>query len=242
MPTKKRHRYPNRLARSLLHVFLVACALGTCLAGCVSNDRWHPAPSARGSAGDSSTGVGQAGGVELAVRVGAWRAEPPNLEEAVLPIQITLENRGSHSLRVSYTEFRFRGVDLDSRPLPPRKLVGREVEVQSDPILIPQSGPGFHAAPGRMPAPPGFNPWRLPWQDDQSFYSRQYAKWTVSLPTVEMISLSLPEGVLDPGARIEGFLYFERLEGMREPRFVFNLVDARTGVTFGKIEIPFVRR
>lgn len=31
------------------------------------------------------------------------------------------------------------------------------------------------------------------------------------LPTVDMIERALPEGVLDPGRRMSGFLYFEHL-------------------------------
>jgi hypothetical protein len=203
-----------------------------------------PAGNARFSSDDPRLGIARESGVVMTVRAGGWTADPPNLSATVLPVHVTLENRGTHPLRVSHQEFRFRGLSLDYLPLPPRKLVGREVEVKTDPMLVPQTpGPGFHAAPGRIPPLPGFDPWRLPWQDDQYFYSRQYAKWTVALPTVDMIRLSLPEGVLDPGAQVDGYLYFERLnEAVREPRFVFDLVDARSGLTFGTIQVPFVRR
>lgn len=32
---------------------------------------------------------------------------------------------------------------------------------------------------------------------------------TVSLPTVDMLRKALPEGVLEPGGRLDGFVYFE---------------------------------
>jgi hypothetical protein len=49
----------------------------------------------------------------------------------------------------------------------------------------------------------------------------------------------LPEGVLDNGGRITGFLYFGGLDHPQSVSFTADLVDASTGAHFGRIVIPF---
>lgn len=54
-----------------------------------------------------------------------------------------------------------------------------------------------------------------------------------------MISKAIPEGVLEGGGRISGFLYFAQIEPVSTPvTFVVQLVDANTGEQFGTLEIP----
>jgi hypothetical protein len=50
----------------------------------------------------------------------------------------------------------------------------------------------------------------------------------------------LPEGVLEPGGRVSGFLYFEKLDGDPQGvRLVTELVNARNGRRFATSRIPF---
>jgi hypothetical protein len=55
-----------------------------------------------------------------------------------------------------------------------------------------------------------------------------------------MLQRALPEGVVEPGGRVGGFLYFQRLEGPGPFTFSVDLVDAKTGERLGVITIPFV--
>jgi hypothetical protein len=55
-----------------------------------------------------------------------------------------------------------------------------------------------------------------------------------------MIVKALPEGVLEPGGRVTGFVYFEEVEDVPRVRFVAQLVNASTGARFGTLTIPFV--
>jgi hypothetical protein len=55
-----------------------------------------------------------------------------------------------------------------------------------------------------------------------------------------MLDRALPDGVVEPGGRVGGFLYFQRLERPGPFTFSVDLVDAKTGQRFGAITIPFV--
>ena len=60
------------------------------------------------------------------------------------------------------------------------------------------------------------------------------------LPTGAMVQKALPEGVLEPGGRVTGFLYFEDIDVGKDDRatFVTDLVNASGGETVGAIRIP----
>jgi hypothetical protein len=202
----------------------------------------RPAPDAPPLPGARNAASADVAGVRLRVESSAWHGTPPNLTRAVVPLRVSIENRSNHLLRVRYRDFAFRGPVLDYYPLPPQKLVDRDVTVKSDPLLLPRAvGPGFHVPLAHYPNAPDSLFWDLPWEANPEFYRRQYAKWTVSLPTVDMIDQSLPEGVLDRGAQVDGFLYFEHFRSAAHRlRFTVELIDARTGLTFGTLSVPFV--
>ena len=76
-------------------------------------------------------------------------------------------------------------------------------------------------------------------------YGYYWAGWaayqTVELPTADMVRLALPEGVLKPGEKIQGFLYFEHIDDdVSEVTFTFPVTDASSKKPFGYIDIPFV--
>ena len=61
------------------------------------------------------------------------------------------------------------------------------------------------------------------------------------LPTGDMVQMALPERVLEPGARAEGFLYFDRVDRKaKRVDFTARLVNATSGDQIGTITIPFV--
>jgi putative addiction module killer protein len=45
------------------------------------------------------------------------------------------------------------------------------------------------------------------------YFERNYGQWPRDLPSEEMISEALPEGVIEGGGRVSGFLYFQRVAG-----------------------------
>ena len=60
------------------------------------------------------------------------------------------------------------------------------------------------------------------------------------LPTGDMVQKALPEGVLEAGGRVTGFLYFEDIDVGKDDTatFVTDLVNASNGETVGAIRIP----
>ncbi len=62
-----------------------------------------------------------------------------------------------------------------------------------------------------------------------------------TLPSREMMERALPEGVVDSGGRVSGFLYFQHVD-RREAQvsLEMKLVDAKTGESLGHLTIPFV--
>jgi hypothetical protein len=67
------------------------------------------------------------------------------------------------------------------------------------------------------------------------------ASWReIVLPTEEILERALPEGVIDPGGQVEGFLHFAKVdvEESRD-RFRADLVNARDGDVFGTITTRF---
>jgi hypothetical protein len=89
----------------------------------------------------------------------------------------------------------------------------------------------------------GVGYWGGPW-----FYPPYYNDWVFawgpayypSRPSTDVLTLGLPEGVLPPGARVSGFLYFKRATGSRNGSLdlSWDAHDARTGAPLGSIHVP----
>ena len=71
------------------------------------------------------------------------------------------------------------------------------------------SGSGFFVAPGAARFYRGVLPWHGAFPYDPVYYNRWYGAWPSSLPNEELLRQGLPEGVLQPGGRVAGFLYFK---------------------------------
>jgi hypothetical protein len=194
-------------------------------------------------------GVAQAAvaDVSVTVRPNTWAGIPEKLTE-VTPLQVTIENgSGGNPLRLRYREFTLL-TDRDRKlsALPPFNI--RDSQTVAIGGLAPVSvysfpNSSFYVAPYLRAYYPVFEPYGGPFIHDAQFYATHYPSMSrASLPTPDMMQRALPEGVVQPGGRITGFLYFEDLDDARRARFTFDLVDARSGVQFGRIEIPFRAR
>lgn len=208
-------------------------------------------------------------GVRLSVDGTAWRGDPGDLSRVVTPVRVTLENRSGREVRVGYDDFTLVGDGFTYRPLAP--LPGVEtssaldvpqvVFVDSRPSAPRPPPPGpVHPAqplPRPRPPPPPRHPsvrfyvaphyrhwWPHPWVWVRPFPHVWTAPaWSASLPTDDMIAEALPEGVLQDGGRVEGFLYFRGV-APRESRVTlrFELTDANSEQTFGALSLPLLVR
>jgi len=65
--------------------------------------------------------------------------------------------------------------------------------------------------------------------------------WTVPLPSQDMIAQALPEGAVNDGGRVSGFVYFQHVASREhQVSFEMQLVDGPTGEEFGSVSIPFI--
>jgi hypothetical protein len=197
--------------------------------------------------GRRAAAVAQSDGVRIVAEPGAWWGEPRDLEGLIMPLLVTIENTGSTPLRLRYDAFALLAPDgRRYAALPPYDIRGEMTEAIDPPFspYHPYYAPGgrFRPGPPLRRHYPGWAPYRGPFAYDPWYYDRHYPAFRrVLLPTTDMVQMALPEGVLEPGGRVTGFLYFEGVPS-RVPRIVFTaaLVDARTSAAVGTVTIPFV--
>jgi len=99
----------------------------------------------------------------------------------------------------------------------------------------------FYTAPYWDYGYTGLSPWSGVWAPDLGYYNTYYPYMRqIHLPTPSMLRKGIPEGVVNPGGHIAGFLYFSKVgDKAQQVNLVANLVDAKTQQKFGQITIPF---
>ena len=228
-------------------------------AGCVSTTTLQPLPSTPTTQAGSA--LAEAEGVRLVADGDAWKGNPSDLERVVTPVRVRLENNSGRPLRIDYESFTLLGSSrFEYAALSPFEL--------SDEGTTAVGGSGYesnvHLSVGvgvgsrRGWGPGSFawgNPWGPGWYGGSGWYDpwygpgfydpfwRPYAYWRPPpepLPTRDMMRNALPEGTLDTGGTLTGFLYFQNVSE-REGTVTLQarLVDARTGEQFGTLSIPF---
>lgn len=189
------------------------------LAGCAAGPGPPPAPAAA-----------TAGEVEVAASAGAWRGWPAELSRFATPIHVRVVNRGAAPVRLSHDDF---ALIAGGRRLPavlPYEVRG--VVYAPPPAELPSAGFSLddplatrdwvlHGTPAAAEA-------------DPARVGEQFA-----LPSPDMLDHALAEGVVQPGARASGFVYFEPLGAPAGPTDLsVRLVDARSGQIIGRAVIP----
>lgn len=226
----------TNLARTLpLAAAAVLCACG-------GPAQLRPAPGARLVEGPGLAVAASDGGVELTAQVQAWDANPSDLEQVMSPLRVEIRNGSGRPLRIRHQDFAL--VEADGTRLtgiPPYNIDEQVVRTITPAYPFER----FYLAP-YLDDFYEMEVWADPFLYDEVYYDRVYPFWSsiqarVELPTDQMVELALPEGVLEPGGTVAGFLYFEDVEDdVGGARFQVELEDARTGELFGRIEIPFV--
>lgn len=211
-------------------------AIAVILAGC-SARLVIPAPGVR-LVGNGTKAVAESAGVQITVWPNRWEGNPPELQEIATPLLVRIKNESDQPLKISYGLFQIVGQDkFATRAVAPYKVDGAVLK----PVVLPQNyynPPGFQLAP-HYRAPKETSLPRHPWDYDE--YTPDYALWTFPLPTEDMLARGIPEGVLESGAQISGYLYFPRLpDNVRGFSFRAALVSAASRKPLRTIEIPFL--
>jgi hypothetical protein len=201
---------PERARRGGAYRSCVLLGLaGTLVVGCAA-PRIVPVRAA-GAQIDAEQGTASvaAEGVALAVRPSAWRGSPWDLRDFVTPFFVGLSNGAPAPLHYDYTGFRlFDDARFQYTALPPAE-VERILRWRA-------GGEGRLAATGSPPPilrrrfvpDPVWDGW---WWNRYGWYGGPWYYYPGPAPLGEVYVRALPMGTLQPGARLEGFVYFPRL-------------------------------
>lgn len=221
------------------------------LAACASQPSLVPAPDAERVSPGGSIARDSAGGVTVTVDPDAWRGGV-NIESAVTPMHVKIENRSDHKLRIRYGDFALVSGADRYVALPPYDIRAT-VAGRGTPRPYPPNDSlafgydGFYVSPFYHTFYPGLSVWHGHPVLLDPYYDHYYPYWQrmrIELPTAEMLRYALPEGVLEEGGSAAGFLYFERVDTGSESRVAFNadFVDIVSDETVTTLEVPFVVR
>jgi hypothetical protein len=206
------------------------------ITACGGPPRLQPSPGAQLAPGDPDAAVASAAGIDLTAWPDRWRGHPTNLALEVTPILVRIENNSTEPLELRFTHFNLDNpANVDFSPIPPFNIE-ETVSVPVRPADFALSG--FRVAPYLRGYYPSLGYYGHPFFFDRVYYDRMSTAWVpVELPTADMVSMALPEGILDPGGVATGFVYFEDVsDDPAEVALEFDLVTPRTGMANGMPE------
>lgn len=199
-----------------------------------------PAPTAE-TAGARNVATTTEGGVMAEVATEAWNSFPPDLEKQVTPIRLTLVNQSGEPVKVRYQDLQLVSQDgRVYRALPPFRI-DKEVEVRA---VNPEfEYTGFALSPYYGGLYSGMGTYGYGFGYDRGYYS-YYDYWEADLPTDAMLRKALPEGVIEPGGRVSGFVYFEHIKPNETDRvaFTYDVEHAEDGMKVSRLSIPLMVR
>jgi hypothetical protein len=214
---------------------ILAIAVGACGHGTLV-----PASSAQVVPNAPTAAFSEVEGVRCSANVGAWRGRDDEIPGFVVPVKVRIKNGSGRPIRVLYEDFVLTGKKGRSyRPIPvlPMDADARKRIPKLNPIYPPSK---FFVAPGFHDVYPKLDPWSALLQRDEELHERLFRRWGKRAPTLDVLRMALPEGVLDDDGMLTGYLFFESpLE--RESRVTFEATfeGGDGGNTVASIEIPF---
>lgn len=216
------------------HLLATSVAAASLLA-CAHQNQLVPAPGAS-IAGQPRVAEETVAGVRIQVDSSAWKWG--RVSDVLAPVQVQIENRSDHPLRVAYSQFTLGGRSgFRATALPPFQVAAANA-APVEPEFAFRGG--FFIAPWEARFyRHGLAVWGGPLWFDAPYYGANYGLWPAAQPDEDVLRRALPEGVLEPGGQVSGFLYFANQPKGAELVFLATLMDAGNGQVFGTIQIPF---
>ena len=215
--------------------FMFVTALGA--AGC-AHGKLMPAPSATIVPGAPGAAFRIVDGVRCSADVEAWTGRPGALPPRLTPVKVRIVNSSGSSIRVLYQDFALVGKNGHRYlPVPVLSIEPDDSAPRLEPVYASTK---FFVAPRFKDVYQALEAWPQPLGRDDDLYQTQYRVWGKDRPSLEVVRMGMPEGVLGDGGVISGFLYFENPLG-REDRVTFEAqFDATDGqATVAAVQIPF---
>lgn len=226
---------------------LVAALALVGLPACGAAGRTQLVAAGKTRTGSEGEGRGTATveGVRVEARGEPWPGRQRAVLEHVTPLRVRIENDGAHPIQIRYRQFALTTPNGARRfaAIPPFQVHG-EIE-QSVGFTPGFDHGGFAVAPYYRGYYHGMTVWREPFLYDDPYDDEWAGYWRqieIELPTEEMLEVALPEGVVERGGYVEGFLYFQHVPD-RIGRVVLRAdVTTTDGERLGTIELPFLAR
>lgn len=202
----------------------------------------------RPAAGATSVGGGSAmttvDGVQLRANGEAWPGNQ-DVRSHVTPVHVTIFNDTFHPLEIRYDRFSLvDGYGNRYATLPPFEMQGNMVSGEYG-ELQPEFGySGFKVAPAYANVYPGLAASQYhATMKEQTYHARFYSSWGNLRPSNQMLQLALPEGMIEPGGHVDGYLYFQHVpDKAGNVEMSVQLVNASSHHTFGYANVPFTTK
>jgi hypothetical protein len=226
----------TRGIRSAVGVFLVIVN-----AACARSFR--ASSQAQQVPGSPNQARASASGVTLQVEVDSWNGDPANLNTVLTPVKVSITNESERAVSLRYQNFTLSNPSgVSSSALPPFEIRGATDSPQR--AIVPDfTYRNFMLYPPYRFYGSGLGYWGDNWGYDAGWYNSFHGYWQRTLPTADMLRKAIPEGVLNPGGSVAGYLFFQRVpESTPSVQLQASLMDARSHRKFGTIRMPFERK
>jgi hypothetical protein len=235
---------PNRIMVSVSAATLTVAAL----VACTTTDL-TPAPDAERAPGNEHAAVDSVKGVRAVVESQAWTGDPAIVDK-LTPLHLRIENNSDKPIRIRYNEFALIGPAGQYFSALPPLAAQTDIadasaftdEVIDDPAFQHNA---FFIAPAYRYAYSSIPVWAHDFHHDP-FYHETYhdiyhqAYSDLNISAAKFHAQALPEGVVDSGGSVSGFLYFEHVDPeLPRAQFRADVVEAHSGRTIGTLSIPF---
>jgi hypothetical protein len=225
-----------------------ACAAGLVVSGfvgCAHDDGLVPAPEAKVVPSATKIAYERSSGVEVLVDGDGWHGNPRDLEKVMTPVRVAIHNKTAHPITVKYVDFSLESpwgervtalTPFTMNTMGPRRRT-----------VLRTPGPTYFntfSAPFLAPYPLTPEPWWGPQFYDPVLWQQSAVVWNVPLPTEDMVRSVLPEGVLEPGGRASGFVYFPDVPARAKGIFTLHarFSGADGGMSLASVQIPLVTK
>jgi hypothetical protein len=202
------------------------------LLGACATTRIVPVPAAGVALDAAQRSASREGdGVQVVVRPSAWQGSPSYLADYVTPFHFLVVDGSALPLRYDYADLKlFDEARFQYTALPPAdvaRILGAVYGVGSGPAVVVAAAGAVPASLHSRRAPLFWDPW---W----TFPAYPYPP----PPRYDdVFARALPVGTLEPGARVEGFVYFPRLR--REAQRLTLEFHHRLGDAPRVLTLPF---
>jgi hypothetical protein len=219
------------------------------LAGCAHDIDLQPAPTANTTTvpGQGMVAMDTMSGVKVIANAGSWPGTV-EISEEVTPVRVRIENRSGNPILVRYSDIKLVSANGPVyAAIPPFAIDSTVAEPRLAPGYAPVTAPGFAGAgfgvaPIYSPLYPGWPAMRGTFAYDPLYYQAYGDYWRqIELPTPAMLQRALPEGRIEAGGSVEGFLYFEKVSPeAKHVELRMDIHNAERGRGMGTLEIPFI--